>query len=377
MMDNVVVDVVVVGSGAAGLMFAREMSANWKVLVLTKVEALESNTKYAQGGIAAVLNIDDDYERHIEDTLKAGDGLCDIEAVKVLVHEAPARIRDLMICGVEFDRSNDNQLLFTREGGHRSWRVLHVGDMTGKAIEECLEKNVVESDVSVIEHVIVVDLIIQDGFCFGVIVLDTNGDLRRIFARTVFLATGGLGQLYSHTTNPEIATGDGTAMAYRAGATLQGMEFIQFHPTAFHQPPAPYFLISEAVRGEGGLLIDTGGKRFMPSYHQDAELAPRDVVSRAIYEELEKTGADNVFLDVSGLDRDYIRKRFPTIFQRCMEYGVDMGRQPIPVAPAAHYCCGGVKTDIDGKTCIMSLYAGGEVAHTGVHGANRLASNSL
>lgn len=378
MTSDIVVDALVVGSGAAGLMFARELSTQWNVLILTKAEALESNTKYAQGGIAAVINIDDDYQQHIDDTLIAGAGLCDIEAVKVLVHEAPARIRDLIICGVEFDRSKDNRLLFTREGGHKSWRVLHVGDMTGKAIEECLEKNVIgDGMVRVWEHAMVVDLIIQDGVCFGVWCLDRDGNLSRIIARTVFLATGGLGQLYARTTNPDIATGDGTAMAYRAHATVHGMEFIQFHPTTFYQPPAPAFLISEAVRGEGGILINHKGERFVFSHHPDGELAPRDIVSRAIYAELKRTGVDNVFLDVTGLASDFVRSRFPTIYARCLEFGVDITKQPIPVAPAAHYCCGGVKTDIDGKTDIMSLYAGGEVAYTGVHGANRLASNSL
>jgi L-aspartate oxidase len=371
-------DALVVGSGAAGLMFAIELAKTWDVTILTKSVAEESSTKYAQGGIAAVLSVDDDYEKHIEDTLRAGDHLCDPEVVRLLVQEAPARIRDLMLCGVEFDRMEDNSLLFTREGGHRSWRVLHVGDMTGKAIEEALQAAAARNPrIHFVEHFFVLDLVVADGVCFGVIGLDSEGQVQRVLARTIFLATGGAGQLYSHTTNPVIATGDGLAMAHRAGCRLEDLEFIQFHPTAFCAEGAPFFLISEAVRGEGGRLLDAQGRRFMPEYHPDAELAPRDIVSRAIFEEIRRSGIPNVFLDVSHLPADFLRRRFPTIHQRCLEFGCDITKEPIPVAPAAHYVCGGVKTDIDGKTDLISLYAGGEVARTGVHGANRLASNSL
>jgi len=371
-------DAIVVGSGAAGLVFAIELAKTWDVTILTKDAAIESSTRYAQGGIAAVLSVDDDYQKHYEDTLRAGDFLCDEDVVKLLVHEAPARIRDLMLCGVQFDRREDNTLLFTREGGHRSWRILHVGDLTGRAIEDALASSVLKnSRISIHEHVMVADLIVSDGVCYGVHAVDAEGNFRQVFARCVFLATGGAGQLYDHTTNPEIATGDGIAMAHRAGARVNDLEFIQFHPTAFYKPGVPFFLISEAVRGEGGVLINIERQRFMPTYHPDAELAPRDIVSRSIYQECQRTGATNVLLDISHRDADYLRRRFPTIYQRCLEHAIDITRDPIPVAPAAHYVCGGVQTDIDGKTDVISLYAGGEVARTGVHGANRLASNSL
>jgi L-aspartate oxidase len=371
-------DVLVVGSGAAGLMFALEASRSLDVLLVTKGELQESNTRYAQGGIAAVLRLEDDYRQHIEDTLSAGAGLCDEEAVKVLVQEAPARIRDLIHWGVAFDLDKDSGLMFTREGGHRQSRILHVGDLTGKAIEDAMVHRVRESPrIHVREHEMLVDLIVDGGQCYGALLLGPDGWIRRVLARATFLATGGAGQLYSRTTNPDIATGDGMAVCHRAGAKLEGLEFVQFHPTAFARKGAPSFLISEALRGEGARLLDTTGRPFMQRFHGMAELAPRDIVSRAIYEVMAEQRSDHVLLDITHKGPTELQKRFPFIFDSCLRHGVSIDREPIPVSPAAHYICGGVKTDIDGRTTIGGLYASGEVAWTGVHGANRLASNSL
>ncbi|MCD4653986.1 L-aspartate oxidase [bacterium] len=375
--SEMMADVVIVGSGAAGLMFAAHISKYHSVHLITKDTATESNTRYAQGGIAAVLSIDDSYDKHIEDTLKAGDGLCDAEAVNVLVKEAPARIFDLMCMGVDFDRLTDNALQFTREGGHSGRRVIHVGDMTGQAIESALWNSVRKKNIKVFDHRMVTRLLVRDNTCYGVESLDKNGRICRLYAKSVFLATGGAGQLYAKTTNPEIATGDGFVMASQAGAEMTHLEFFQFHPTALALKNAPAFLISEAARGEGGILINTKGERFMSRYHPMAELAPRDIVSRAIVAELEKTNSDHVYLDMTGKGREFVEKRFPTITATLREFNLHPGEVKIPVAPAAHYICGGVKTDIDGRTSILGLYAGGEVACTGVHGANRLASNSL
>ncbi len=372
-------DIIVIGSGAAGLMFAGHLARHYSIEIFTKDVALESNTRYAQGGIAAVLKIDDTYENHIRDTLQAGAGLCDIDAVHVLVREAPARIFDLINMGVKFDRDEDQGLEFTREGGHSDRRILHVGDMTGQAIETALLQSIQDTTakIKVRDHIMATRLLVHDGCVYGVDFLDSDGNRRRYFSKAIFLATGGAGQLYSVTTNPDIATGDGYIMAHDAGAALENMEFIQFHPTAFHYPEAPNFLISESVRGEGGLLLNPDGTRFMPSYHSMAELAPRDIVARAIVSEMKKQGSNHVLLDITHLGKTFIEKRFPTIVSTVRNYGIDPVKEPIPVAPAAHYMCGGVKTDIDGKTGIRGLYAGGEVACTGVHGANRLASNSL
>jgi L-aspartate oxidase len=371
-------DVLVVGSGAAGLMFALEASRSLEVQLVTKGELQESNTRYAQGGIAAVLRLEDDYRQHVEDTLTAGAGLCDAEAVKVLVQEAPARIRDLIHWGVAFDQDKDSGLMFTREGGHRQSRILHVGDLTGKAIEDAMVDRVRNSPrIDVHEHEMLVDLIVQDGQCYGALLLGPDGWIRPVLARATFLATGGAGQLYSRTTNPDIATGDGMAVCQRAGAVLEDLEFVQFHPTAFARPGAPSFLVSEALRGEGARLLDIEGRPFMERFHPMAELAPRDIVSRAIYQVMDEQGSDHVLLDISHKSASELQKRFPFIFESCLRHGVSMDREPIPVSPAAHYICGGVKTDIDGRTSIGGLYASGEVACTGVHGANRLASNSL
>lgn len=372
-----VADVLIVGSGAAGLMFAAHISRYHRVHIVTKDAATESNTRYAQGGIAAVLSIDDSYAKHIEDTLRAGDGLCDREAVNVLVKEAPARIFDLICMGVDFDRLTDNALQFTREGGHTGRRVIHVGDMTGQAIESALWNSVKKENIRISDHRMVIRLLVENNTCYGVESLDKQGKICRFFGKSVFLATGGAGQLFEKTTNPEIATGDGFVMAAEAGAEMQHLEFIQFHPTALALPGAPSFLISEATRGEGGILLNTRGERFMPDYHEMKELAPRDIVSRAIVAEMEKTGSEHVYLDLSGRGQEFVETRFPTITATLREYGMHPGSDRIPVAPAAHYMCGGVKTDIDGRSSIQGLYAGGEVACTGVHGANRLASNSL
>ncbi|MBN1297405.1 L-aspartate oxidase [bacterium] len=372
-----IADVLIVGSGAAGLMFAAHISKYHQVHVITKDTATESNTRYAQGGIAAVLSIDDSYAKHIDDTLRAGDGLSDPEAVNILVKEAPARIFDLMCMGVDFDRLTDNALQFTREGGHSGRRVIHVGDMTGQAIESALWNSVIKENICVSDHRMVTRLLVRDNICYGVESLDKSGKVCRSYAKSVFLATGGAGQMFAKTTNPEIATGDGFVMAAESGADMMHLEFIQFHPTALAMEGAPCFLISEATRGEGGLLLTIDLHRFMHEYHAMAELAPRDIVSRAIVAEMEKTSAPHVFLDLTGQGREYVEKRFPTITQTVMQYGLHPGENRLPVAPAAHYMCGGVKTDIDGRTSIQGLYAGGEVACTGVHGANRLASNSL
>ena len=372
-----VADVIIIGSGAAGLMFAAHISKYHNVHLITKDTATESNTRYAQGGIAAVLSIDDSYSKHIEDTVNAGDGLCNPEAVNILVKEAPARIFDLICMGVDFDRLTDNALQFTREGGHTGRRVIHVGDMTGKAIESALWNNVRKKNLKVSDHRMVTKLLVKDNVCYGVESLDKNGAVVRSFAKCVFLATGGAGQLFSKTTNPEIATGDGFVMAHRAGAKLDNLEFIQFHPTALMLEGAPSFLISEATRGEGALLLNSRKQRFMDQYHHMAELAPRDIVSRAIVAELVKSGGDYVYLDLTHKGREFVENRFPTITKTLSEFNLHPGEDLIPVAPAAHYMCGGVATGIDGKTTIEGLYAGGEVACTGVHGANRLASNSL
>ncbi len=371
-------DVLVIGSGAAGLTFALEASRNLRVLLVTKNEIRESNTRYAQGGIAAVLHLQDDYRQHIADTLTAGAGICDEEAVKVLVQEAPARIRDLIRWGVEFDRDPEKGLRFAREGGHSRSRILHVGDLTGKAIEEAMVQRVLKSPaIEIHEREMLVDLVVRDGHCYGALLLGPEGILKPVFSRATFLATGGAGQLFSRTTNPDIATGDGVAVCHRAGAELQGLEFFQFHPTAFARHGAPAFLISEALRGEGARLLDPRGIPFMENYHSMGDLAPRDIVSRAIYDVMFRHEADHVFLDISHRSRAELERRFPFIHQSCAAHGIEIDREPIPVSPAAHYTCGGVKTDIDGRTSISGLYASGEVAQTGVHGGNRLASNSL
>jgi L-aspartate oxidase len=373
-------DFIVVGAGIAGLRASVELASAGRVLCLAKREVTESNTQYAQGGIAAALSDDDEVSLHLDDTLKAGDGLCNEEAARVLVEEGPARIEELIEWGTEFDRAGAN-IAFTREGAHSRSRVLHAhGDSTGREIGRALFlKAQALKPVVFREFEFTTELVLHDGRVIGVRVLDNAGQLHEIHASSVLLATGGLGQVYSDTTNPAVATGDGVAMAYRAGAEISDMEFIQFHPTALFLKGAPRFLLSEALRGEGAYLRNIELQRFMHKYHEMAELAPRDVVARAIAHELEivKRPDVTVYLDLTHLNASKIRKRFPTIYATCMQYNIDITEELIPICPAAHYSMGGVSTDLNGRTSIAGLYAAGEVACTGVHGANRLASNSL
>lgn len=370
-------DYVVVGSGVAGLRAAIELSSDGEVIVITKDIPTESSTEYAQGGVAVALSDEDEVRIHYEDTLKAGDGLCREEAVKVLVSEGPERIQELIAWGAEFDREG-SKLAFTLEAAHSRRRILHAhGDATGREIERVLLNKVRSlGNVKKLSRTMTVDLIVKDNLCIGVLLIKAQKWLV-VLAKSTILATGGAGQLYLRTTNPPVCTADGMAMALRAGAILEDMEFIQFHPTALAIKKWPQFLISEAMRGEGGILKNSLGERFMRRYHPDGELAPRDVVSRAIWQEMERTGSDHVFLDVSHLDEGFIKKRFPRIYETCLRFGIDITREPVPVAPAAHFIMGGIKTDIEGRTTLKGLYAAGEVACTGVHGANRLASNSL
>jgi L-aspartate oxidase len=370
-------DLIVVGSGIAGLYAALLASESMRVLLVTKVQLEESNTRYAQGGIAAALNEGDSPELHTRDTIAAGDGLCDLEAVRALTGDAPHCIRDLLDRGVAFDR-DAGALSWTLEAAHSLPRVLHAGgDATGASIERTLAMAIRSSRVQVIENAFCVELKTQGARITGAELLLSDGRRTVVDALQVLLATGGAGQLFSRTTNPAIATGDGLALAYRAGAELADLEFVQFHPTAFARDGAPSFLISEAVRGEGGILRDATGRAFMADYHEDRELAPRDVVARAIHSQMEKTEHDHVWLDVRHLPPKKVEARFPSIVHFCRQYGIDPVHHQIPVSPAAHYMMGGVRTDTSGRTSVPGLLACGEVACTGVHGANRLASNSL
>lgn len=373
-------DFVVIGSGIAGLRAAIELAQNGaRVTILTKDRAAESNTEYAQGGIAVVLSDDDRAELHEEDTLYAGDGLCDEEAVRTLVADGTRYIQELIQWGTEFDREG-GKLVFTQEAAHSRRRILHAhGDSTGKEIGRALiararqEKNIVLMPFAATES-----LLLGRGRCCGVTFLDpVLRAPRELRARAVILASGGAGQLYLHTTNPSVATGDGMSMAYFAGAEIADIEFVQFHPTVLNLENAPRFLLSEAMRGEGGQLKNTGGERFMERYHDAKELAPRDVVSRAIVAEMKRTGTRMVFLDMTAHDEKFLAGRFPKIYQTCLSYGLNIAKDLLPVSPAVHYFMGGVRTDLDGRSTLPGLYAAGEVACTGVHGANRLASNSL
>ncbi len=376
-MQDIKTDYIVVGSGIAGLRAAIELSKYGKVHVITKDTPTESSSEYAQGGVAVALSDEDEVGIHFEDTIKAGDGLCNEEAVRVLVKEGPDRIIELIQWGAEFDRK-DSELSFTLEAAHSRRRILHAkGDSTGREIMRVLIDRAKSRDnITKIPFCIALDLIVEEGQCRGLIAASKEG-LIYIYGRATIISTGGAGQVYLRTTNPEVATGDGIAMAYRAGATLMDMEFVQFHPTVLYAPSAPQFLLSEAMRGEGAVLRDINKYPFMADYHPKAELAPRDVVSRAIISQTVKTGASHVYLDLSHLESAFVKGRFPRIYETCMRYGVDITRDLIPVSPAAHYIMGGIKTDINGATDVRGLYAAGEAACTGVHGANRLASNSL
>lgn len=389
-------DFLVIGSGIAGLTYALKTARQFpdkKVTVITKTQADETNTKYAQGGIAGVWDENrDSYDKHIEDTLIAGDGLCNEAVVEIVVKEGPERIKEIISYGAEFDKNESGEYSLGKEGGHSENRILHHKDVTGKEMERALleELNQVKN-IELINHCFVVDILTQHhlGFlvtksttditCYGVYVLNLHtNQIEKILAKVTLLATGGCGQAYRTTTNPKIATGDGIAMVYRAKGRIENMEFIQFHPTALYEPGiSPSFLITEAVRGDGGILRNKYGEAFMEKYDSRKDLAPRDIVARAIDNEMKQTGTEHVFLDCRHMDKEKFIHHFPNIYEKCLSIGVDVMQHMIPVAPAAHYSCGGIKTDEWGRTSIRNLYACGECASTGLHGANRLASNSL
>lgn len=372
-------DVIIIGSGIAGVYTALEISESNDVAILTKETLDMSNSALAQGGIAVSLDKGDSPELHFKDTLYAGAGLCNEETVWVLVKEAAENIDRLCKFGVNFDKKNGDQLALTREAAHSKNRIIHAGDTTGKEVCDTLIAAVKDrKNIKIRERTFVVDLIIDDDECKGILAFDEDSNSLKLYvSRVIVCATGGYGQLYRNTTNPEVATGDGACMAYRAGAELMDLEFIQFHPTVLFHPENKSFLISEAVRGEGAILKNINGKRFMPDYHELNELAPRDVVSRSIYMEMQKTNSTNAFLDITFKGREYLENRFPNIFKTCLGYGIDISKDMIPVAPAEHYCMGGIKAGVDGSTNIKSFFTCGESACNGIHGANRLASNSM
>ena len=371
-------DVAIVGSGVAGLRAAIQAAAHTDVLVITKDKVPDGSTSWAQGGIAGVLRPEDSFESHIQDTLTTGRGLSEPDIVSAVVHDGPDLIREMITWGATFDRRG-SELQFTREGGHSESRVIHAhGDSTGLEIGRCLEEKVRSlPNVRILENTFLLDLLTHDGQCAGLIVSSRRKGIQCIWAKQIILATGGCGHVYRESTNPQVVTGDGMAAAYRAGAALQDLEFVQFHPTVLYIAGSSRALISEAVRGEGGILINRAGERFMPSYHEMAELAPRDAVSQAIASEMKKTEDTNVYVDVRHIALNEFRERFPRISRLCEQYDIDVSQDPIPVRPAQHYMVGGVRTDEHGRTSVPNLYACGEVACTGLHGANRLASNSL
>jgi L-aspartate oxidase len=384
-------DFLVIGGGIAGLWFALKAAQAGTVTVLTKKDAKESSSNYAQGGIAAVFSKDDSFEDHIRDTLVAGAGLCHDDVVRTVIAEGPARVEQLIQTGVQFTtlkNSEVHEFDLGIEGGHSKRRIFHAADFTGQEIIHRLHLLALENPrIRLLDYHVAIDLLLhprgryvpaKEKSCWGVYALDVQRNAVHTFVAPVtVLATGGAGKAYLYTSNPDIATGDGIAMAYRAGARIGNLEFIQFHPTCLYHPKAKSFLISEAVRGEGAILRRADGTTFMESYHPKGCLAPRDIVARAIDNELKKTGEEYALLDISHREPDFVRTRFPNLYQKCLEYGIDMTREPIPVVPAAHYTCGGVVVDMHARTDIANLYAVGEVACTGLHGANRLASNSL
>ncbi len=396
-------DFLVIGSGIAGLTFALKAAEYGNVAIVTKKGIADSNTALAQGGIASVFDTLDSFDLHIQDTLASGDGICNKDVVGMVVKNGPESIRTLIELGVNFNLKEDRQpgkekeetalnLDLGREGGHSQNRIVHAQDMTGREVERVLVSHIKNNErISLFENHLAIDLIIcstrmkrgivtttHEDHCCGAYILDTEKRKVRTFcAKITLLATGGAGKVYLYTSNPDIATGDGIAMGYRAGATVANLEFVQFHPTCLYHPDAKNFLISEAVRGEGGILTNAVGAAFMEKYDHQKDLACRDVVARAIDTELKKSGDDSVFLDISHKDSEFVKKRFPNLYAKCLSYGVDMTKEPVPVVPAAHYMCGGVATDMFGRTDIRRLYAVGETACTGLHGANRLASNSL
>jgi L-aspartate oxidase len=373
-------DFLVVGAGVAGLRAAIDLAEAGSVLVVAKDSLKESSSEYAQGGIAVALGEDDDVELHEQDTLAAGDGLCDVAAVRTLVEQGPAAIQELIEWGAEFDREG-SKLAFGREAAHSRRRIVHAhGDSTGHEVAHTLYLKAASiPNIEFRSFAAVTDLLVTDhGEVAGVAVCDASArHWIPLYARAVLIATGGLGRLYSVTTNPDVATGDGVAAAYRAGAKISDLEFIQFHPTALHMAGAPAFLLSEALRGEGAYLLNGAGERFMSRYDPLAGLAPRDVVARAMVSEMRLRGEDEVLLDVRHLGREFLESRFPRIYETCLQYGLDLAESPAPVHPAAHYAMGGIRTDLEGRTNVPRLFAAGECAATGVHGANRLASNSL
>ena len=373
-------DFLIIGSGVAGLSCAIKLSKFGKIIVLSKDTMSETNTFYAQGGVACVWDKSDNFKSHLKDTIVAGDGLCIEAVVERVVKQAPDRIQELIDWGVDFTKNDDDSYDLGKEGGHSNRRIFHVNDLSGQAIQNALisvAKKI--GNIEIREYHMAVNLYAKERVCVGAYVLDKKtNEIYSISAKFTILATGGTGKVYIYTSNPDVATGDGVAMAYRIGATVANMEFTQFHPTCLYHPYAKSFLITEALRGEGAILIDQAGNRFMQQFHKLGELAPRDIVSRAIDAELKKTGDDYVYLDIASVkDPKFIRNHFPGIYEECMKFNIDMTKEPIPVVPAAHYCCGGVKVDIQSRTDIKNLYAIGDTSCTGLHGANRLASNSI